>query len=247
MKRKKIIRAGRLCLAAVYTVPQVNDRPHVRAAKTRCSTAARQRMNLKRAARKLELLIAANFVPGDLFITLTYDDAHLPADRQTALKRLRKFLRQLKETRKKRGHGTPYIYVTEGLHGDARVHHHLILSAAGNDLEELQSLWPCGMIELDWLGAPNDYAALAEYLTKEPREGLRGNNERCWTSSLGLARPIEETSQVDDDLTLTAPPGAIVLETDGMRNEWGEFSYMKYLLPETLRTLRDRSRKRKRK
>lgn len=246
MKRKKIIRAGRLCLASVYTVPQVNDHPHVRAAKMRCSSEARKRMNIKRAARKLELLIAANFAPGDLFVTLTYDDEHLPTDRQAAVKRLRKFLRQLKAARKRRGQETPYIYVTEGLHGDGRVHHHLILRAVGGDLEEIQSLWPCGLIELDGLGAVSEFCALAEYLTKEPRDGLRGNGDRCWTPSLGLQRPIEENTPVDDDLTLAAPPGAIVLESDGMRNEWGEFAYIKYILPEPPRARRrQRTRKKK--
>lgn len=245
MKRKKVIRAGRLCLAAVYTVAQVNDQPHVRAAKTKCSTAARQRMNLKRSAQKLEMLMAANFAPGDLFVTLTYDDDHLPADRQAAILRLRKFLRQLKTARRSRKQETRYIYVTEGLHGDGRVHHHLILNAVGYDLDEIQSLWPCGLVDLDGLGAVSDYAALAEYLTKEPRDGKRDSNARCWTPSLGLVRPTEENTPVDDDLTLSVPPGAIVLETDGMRNEWGEFSYIKYILPAPPRVRRTRTRKKK--
>lgn len=245
MKRKKIIRAGRLCLAAVYTVPQVNDQPHVRAAKMRCSSAARQRMNIKQSARKLELLIAANFAPGDLTVTLTYDNEHLPTDRQAAVQRLRKFLRQLKAVRRSRGQQTPYIYVTEGLHDGGRVHHHLILNAVGNDLEEIQSLWPCGLVELDKLGAVSDFCAIAEYLTKEPRDGLRGNGARCWTPSLGLNRPVEENTPVDDDLTLAAPPGAIILESDGMRNEWGEFAYIKYILPAPPRVRRRRTRKKK--
>ena len=246
MKRKKTIRAGRLCLAAVYSVPAVNDQPHVRAAKMRCSSAARQRMNDKRAARRLELLLAANFAPGDLFVTLTYDDAHLPADRAASGRRIKKFLRQLRAVRKARGERTLYLYVTEGAHGDGRLHHHLVLNAVGRDLEELQSLWVDGTVEMDVLGPVSEFAALAEYLTKEPRDGLRSaRGARCWTPSLGLARPQGENVPVDDDLTLSAPPGAVVLDSDSMRNEWGEYAFIKYILPEPPRARRTLTRKRK--
>lgn len=230
MKRKKIIRAGRLCLAAIYTVPQVSDQPHVRAAKMRCSSAARQRMNIKQSARKLELLIAANFAPGDLTVTLTYDDAHLPADRRAASRRLRTYLGHLRDWCKARGKPLRYIYVTEGAHGDKRLHHHLVLSGV-EDCDVIHSLWANGYVESKPLD-PSQFADLARYLTKEPRDGIPQNGKRCWTPSLNLTRPKTSSEIVDDDMTLVPPPGAVVLESDQMRNEFGEFVYLKYLLPE---------------
>lgn len=233
MKRRKTIRAGRLVLTCAYTMLYPSDRPHVRREKRKCSSAARQRMNLKRSAQKLELMLAANFGPKDLVLSLDYRDDALPETRPEAVKLLKKFLRQLRDYRRKRGGELKYIYVTEGLHGDKRVHHHLVINGTDADLETLQSLWPHGGVHLARLSLRDGYYALAEYLTKEPRNSDRARNgERCWTPSRGLRKPEVECSMIPDSLTLSVPPGAVVLDSDSTRNEFGEFAYLKYLLPD---------------
>lgn len=229
-KRRKVIRAGRTVFAVVYSVVHPSDTDEARAAKTKCSTAARQRMNMKRAWQKLELELCANFVLSDLHVTLTYDDVHLPADRPGAVKYVKKFLRDLRKARRLTGCDLKYIYVTEGLHGDKRLHHHMILNGTGRDLEVLQSLWPHGNINLERIDA-RDYVALAQYLTKEPREHGSPNGMRSWTPSRNLKKPEVESGWVPEDVTLCAPPGAIVLDSDSMVNQWGEYKYLKYLLP----------------
>lgn len=80
-KFKKIIVAGPLVVECVYPAPNPRDSAGVRAGKKALSSAAQQQMNLKYAYQKLELLIAANFGVRDLYVTLTYDDAHLPRNR----------------------------------------------------------------------------------------------------------------------------------------------------------------------
>lgn len=232
MKRRKTIRAGRLVYDCAYTMSYSTDAPRVRKEKRKCSSAARQRMNLKRSAQKLELMLAANFGPKDLVLSLDYRDDALPETRPEAVKLLKKFLRQLREYRRKRGGELKYIYVTEGLHGDKRVHHHLVINGTRDDLEVLRSLWPYGSVDLAPLSLRDGYFALAEYLTKEPRNGDRTlNGERCWVPSLNLDKPQVESCTIPDDLTLSVPPGAIVLDRDSQRNEYGEFVYLKYLLP----------------
>lgn len=232
MKRRKTIRAGRLVHDCVYTMCYPSDVPRVRREKQKCSSAARQRMNLKRAAQKLELSLAANFGPGDLVLSLDYRDDALPETREDAVKLVRKFLRQLRQHRKARGQELRYIYVTEGLHGDKRVHHHLVINGTGNDLETLRSLWPHGGADLCGVSLRDGYYALAEYLTKEPRNGDRKlNGSRCWTPSTNLRKPEVESSLIPDSLTLSVPPGAVVLDRDSTCNEYGEFVYLKYLLP----------------
>lgn len=233
MKRRKTIRAGRLVHDCAYTMLYPSDAPRVRREKRKCSSAARQRMNMKRAAQKLELLLAANFNQRDLVLSLDYDDEHLPETRQEAAQKLRKFLRQLRAHRRKRGEDLKYIYITEGLHGGQRVHHHLVVNGTGADLEILRSLWVYGGVDLAQFSLRDGYFALAEYLTKEPRNGDRTRNgERCWTPSMNLAKPETESSLLPDGLTLSVPPGAVVLDSDSIRNEFGEFIYLKYLLPE---------------
>ncbi len=248
MKRRKTIRAGRLVHDCVYTMCYPSDAPRVRRAKQKCSSAARQRMNLKRSAQKLELLLAANFGSGDLVLSLDYDDAHLPGTREEAAKLLKKFLRQLRQHRRRNGGELKYIYVTEGLHGDKRLHHHLVVNGTGRDLETLCSLWPYGGVDLCAVSLRDGYFALAEYLTKEPRNGDRRlNGSRCWVPSKDLAKPEVECSRIPDSLTLSVPPGAVVLDRDSVCNEYGEFLYLKYLLPAAAEPVNDGDRKRPKK
>ena len=140
MKRRKTIRAGRLVYDIAYTVPRPNATPQERKrirevtaeqiARTRCNT----------AQRKLELLMAANFEPEDLVITATYRDEDLPPSPDVTRRRLGKVFKQLRAYRKARGlPDLKYIYVLEGRHGDHRPHAHIILNAAGGDLELFKS------------------------------------------------------------------------------------------------------------
>lgn len=232
-KRRKVIRAGRIVYATISSMAHPSDPDHVRSAKEKCSTAARQRLNMKKSWQKLELLLSTNFDRHDLHVVLTYRDADLPPGRAAALIKLRKFLRQLRDARRRQGLPLRYVYITEGLHGDKRLHHHLVINGTGRDLELLRSLWIWGDdIHLEALDTYAGYEALAKYLTKEPRDAGAPNGKRCWTPSLNLKRPEVDASWVPDDVTLCAPPGAVVLDSDSIRNEYGEFTYIKYMLPD---------------
>lgn len=237
-KRKKIITAGRLVIGVSYSVATLQDGPRERAEKTQMSSAAREAINLRYSWQKLEVVLADNFGSKDLFVTLTYDDDHLPADRAGAVKLLRKFIRNLRAARKLRGEAVKYIYVTEQLSSEGgRLHHHMVLNGTGHDLEEIVSLWPYGtdidVQPLDVGGDDNNYEAVAKYLTKEPSEvGKTEVGARNWTPSLGLSHPKPETSVMSDNETLCAPPGAHILSAPTpSRGEYSEFVYIKYLLP----------------
>lgn len=247
----KQVRCGRLVCAVAYTAPAAGDSPRARAQKQKASTAARERLNARTSFQKLERTLAANFDNGDLFVTLTYDNKHLPEDRDGAVRRARTFFPKLRRARKARGQPLRYIYVTEGCYPGGRLHHHLVLNSTGDDLEELRRLWTCGNIEIERLTFDKDqtYEDLAGYLTKEPREwGHPHVGERTWTPSLGLARPEPETEEVPDLLTLTAPPEALVFSKEGpLSNGFGEWCWIKYLLPYNPSHRRPRTRRRRRK
>ena len=86
-KRLKKQTAGRLVRAVCYTQVLSTDTPRARAEKAKCSTAARRKLNYRFAYQKLQMQLAANFTRRDLYVTLTYDDEHLPPNRKAAKSR----------------------------------------------------------------------------------------------------------------------------------------------------------------
>lgn len=230
-KRKKIIRAGRLVIGIIYTAALPNDPEHVRAAKSKTTTATQQRANMKTSCRKCELLLACNFTGRDIVVTLTYRDADLPADKAEAVRRIRRFIRKLRAVREASGETLKYIYVTEHKHSEGRWHHHMVINGTGADIALIRELWQWGddieMEQLDMYG----YEGLAQYLTKEPREGRKVVGERMWSQSKGLKRPEVETGWAKDHETLVPPPGVIVLANESQQNEFGSYAYIKYLIP----------------
>ena len=127
-------------------------------------------INANRSWQRLELLLPPTSGGETSTWLLTYDDEHLPANRQR-VKRVRKMLPQLRAVRKSRGQELKYIYVTEQLSSEGgRLHHHMVVNGTGADLDVLRSLWPYGEVELETLDTWQGYEALAKYLTKEPRE-----------------------------------------------------------------------------
>ena len=109
----------------------------------------------------------------------------------------------------------------------------MILNSTGEDLEVIRSLWPYGWVELEPLDLWEGYEALAKYLTKEPREcGKAESGTRTWAASIGLKKPKVESEIVKDNLTVAAPPGAIILSSPPpIENEFGIFTTIKYYLP----------------
>ena len=74
-----------------------------------------------------------------------------------------------------------------------------------------------------------------------PSEALR----RVLDAAAALPRP--ETETVPDYVTLAAPPEAIILQNQGpIRNGYGEFAWIKYMLPYQPDRRRARSKRRRR-
>lgn len=230
-KIRRIITAGNIVVDTVYTVRNGHEDERGRAGKSHITTAAQKALNLKAARGKLERLIACNYTSADIFLTLTYDDEHLPANRKAANINLRKFIKLFREQRRRAGdNDLKYIYVTEGLHGSKRYHHHLIINGTGRDYETIRSLWPYGKIVDAKQIDEDSICDLALYLTKERTED-RPNGAQAWTGSKNLLQPKIETMWVSDEMTIEPPPGAFVIERESYQNEYGSYTYLKYKLP----------------
>lgn len=229
-KRKKTIIAGRIRKTVLYTAPEPLDGPRTRAEKSRMTTAAQKIMNDKSARNRLEMLLACNFSGRDLFITLTYRDADLPAKRAEAVRLCREFIAKLRTARKKRGQRLKYIYATEEKHGEARLHHHLMISSTGHDIEEIRSLWPYGdVVDVEYVAA-REYDVWAAYMTKEGVQG-RPVGAQLWTASKGMDKPVVISEYVPNDTALAVPAGCHVIEREEKVTEFGSYCYIKYKVP----------------
>lgn len=231
MKRRKTIRAGRLVWDITYTVPRPNASKQERKRVREVTEEQVARTNANTAQRKLEMLMATNFDEGDLVLTVTYRDADLPDSADVTRKHLGKVFAQMRAYRKARGlPDLKYIYVLEGRHGDHRPHAHIIINAAGGDLELMRSLWIWGDdIQLNYI-RERGYDGWAGYLTKERREASL-NGKKQFVGSRNLARPVTTYEWVDDGTSVEAPPGAQVLDEGGGRNEIASCRFVKYLIP----------------
>lgn len=231
MKRRKTIRAGRLVWDVTYTVPRPNASKQDRKRIREVTEEQIQRTNANTAQRKLEMLMATNFDEGDLVLTVTYRDADLPDSADVTRKHLGKVFSQMRAYRKARDlPELKYIYILEGRHGDHRPHAHIIINAAGGDLELMRSLWIWGDdIQLNYI-RERGYDGWAGYLTKERREASL-NGKKQFVGSRNLDRPVTTYAWVDDGTTVDAPPGAQVLDEGGGRNEIASCRFVKYLMP----------------
>lgn len=225
-KRLKVITAGNLIYEYLVPITVAEGTGKRRNKLRQLSSAAQQFMNLKNSWRELELAIAQNFKAGDLVVTYTYNDKHLPETKSEANDLFGKHVRKLRAARRLRGEELTlmYLYVTECQHGremdqyfgddtsleDHRMHHHAIINATGNDYEELRSLWEYGdYIRIEPLDI-HYLKELAQYMTKEARDFGRAKvGERTWKGSRNLKKYKVEYDDVRDSMSLTAPPGAV--------------------------------------
>lgn len=165
------------------------------------TSAKKIKANEVEAVKALARTLNANLTRGWLWVTLKYDDEHLPEDYTALETRGTKFLRALRAAfRKEHGCNPRYIWVNANWSPErdapARLHHHLVIEACSLDL--LAALWKCGTVSVEAIDGREDHTALAVYIVKNVHGLERGKNR--WSTSRGnLAKPIyTEPEEVTD-------------------------------------------------
>lgn len=236
MKRVKQYTAGALVIAVESTETPRRGTEFQRAQAQKCSDQARRLLNFKASFQKLELKMAANFRPGDLWVTFTYEPGRLPRNKQGAKECMKAFWRALRAQRAKRGDPLRYIYVTEQTtDGEGRLHHHALINATGNDFDDLRDIWQRGFVDIRYfrLDREKTFESAARYLTKEPANGAAKKvGERMWSCSRGLKSASAVSYRIPDGQTITPPLGSTVYQDHAYSNGFGGYHYLKYLLPE---------------
>ena len=172
-------------------------------------------LNDKNSKRYLVQLGNGNFGIGDLHVSCTYDNDHLPDNVEDAVKNVDNYLRRIAYRRGKLGiEPLKYILVTEyGYQKDdetklVRVHHHIIMNG-GLDRDEVEMMWTNQRInwkryekdpeayrntvkKMGWVNADrlqineNGIEALCKYVVKNPK------GKKRWSSSRNLERPVQQ-------------------------------------------------------
>ena len=183
--REKKYYCGEYLEVAIYPV---YAHPKKRGKRKNPTTEVQQQLNQRHAEGKLRRLLHTNFTPLDLFVTLTFDDAYLPASVEEAQRLLQNFLRRAKRRYEKMALELKYIYVLEYGQKHDRLHVHLVLSG-GITRADLEKLWGLGDVSMGALRFERDgLASLARYLTKGGENADRPTWKR-WSGSRNLEKP----------------------------------------------------------
>lgn len=152
---------------------------------------AQKNLNEKNSKKFLVRKINANFGDGDIWITLTYDNEHLPADgdMDAAYKDMKSWIGCINRERKKRGLlKSKWIYVTEyDKNASVRWHHHVIMDGE-LDMDIVEKCWKKGRrnevrrLKKDDSGL----SGMANYIVKQ-KDRLK--SEKRWHCSRGLRNP----------------------------------------------------------
>lgn len=168
------------------------------------SKEAMDRINARRAQRKLEILINANFGAGDLLATCTYLPDGGPENDERANRDMVNMIARLRRLYVKLGKPLKYIYATEVQRTGkgVRYHHHMILSS-GPTREQVEECWTarrrgkaasnrgiCNTRRAQKL--PEGLTGWAKYITKSAAgygKGQETATKRKWCASQNLVMP----------------------------------------------------------
>lgn len=208
-----------------------------RGKKEKQTSAAVQTYNRKLRREKVQLLIMANFAPGDLYVTLTYrKDRERPASLEEAKKCLSVFLRKLKAWYRKKGMEMKWIGVAErGSKGAC--HHHIILNRVPGLHDMIDELWTWGHPQVVRLYEEGAFEKLAEYIIKAEGKNREDPGSRYSRSrNLLMPQPKEE---VISAVSFTSDPKPVkgyylIKETvENGENPLNGHRYQRYVMKKT--------------
>lgn len=228
-RRYKRLENGSYVREALYSCPEPKDTAAVRAAKTKATGKAQQRVNQNNSKVKLAMLIGGNFGPGDLFVTPTFSPENLPANYADFQKKVQKFYELLRTQRGRQG--IPLLYIYAPHHGKkVRWHFHSIINAVDEkDWELIKSLWPWGDVHIKRVRDTKHSApdAMAGYLIEGWTD--RPNSARAWCASTNLNKTTVTTYREHNQAArLELPADCNFSEADSWATPYGSYEYISY-------------------
>lgn len=196
------------------------------------TTESRKKMNDKKRAEKIQLLILANFDMG-FHIILDYPKDNRPETYEEADKNLTKFLHRMSRKYKRQGKKFKYLATTERGKRKAALHHHLIVESLPGIVEDIAADWG-DHIKIFKMYQDGGYKELADYFVKaETKEELTAGKSR-FHRSRNLITPQERTERRSGTFSQEprAPEGYRIMP-ESIKNGYNErigVRYQHYML-----------------
>jgi len=207
------------------------------------TTAERRDQNARAAAKVLNRLLVCNFSARDIFLTLKYDDDHLPTDPEQVHRDGENFLRRLVRAMEKAGadkNAIRRVMVCADKDPETqegrRYHLHIVITGWEMSFraaqwycgeKALNEIWGRGSVYAEPMRQQEDYTALAVYLI---RQAIGGENRKKYYPSRNLRKPVVTETLAATGGELRVPKGANVREKryDALQG----VNYVRYILPE---------------
>lgn len=243
---QETVKAGNVTEISKYHTRKYQVPKGKRNKNTGITTLGQEKINERRAEKKLRLLIYANFREDDLYLTLTYGkEKPEPEEAKTILA---KFLRKLRAAYKKAGQVLKYIAVTE--YKNKRIHHHLLINQSDHcKKREIERLWGYGyQVAKLYGGTHEDGERLASYFVKETNNTFNAPDKvhgLRWVASKNLVHPEPDTKVVKAGTwkKKPVPPTGYRIETmrEGVTSDNYEYQFYRMVRIEEQEKGRKRS------
>lgn len=207
---------------------------------------AMKRYNAELSARRLTRLINANFIPDDLWVTLTYERDNRPSSYDEACKVLSGFIVKLRKLYKEHKFELKYVKGT-GYGERGAVHHHIVIPQ-GVKTKHITQLWK------EHIGASREahppyyvplysdgeYSTLANYIVDQLRPGEEDiKYVKKWIGSRNLTKPYEAPPEDIEEIKWAEPPEpweGYYIDTNSIKAGTNEITGRPYLFYRMVKT-----------
>ena len=189
MKSRYITIAGRTILIRESASTCAGGKGKKRRPKENVTPEAVAKVNRVNRERELTAKLNHNFVPGDLWITLTYEnDPSFGSSlgREECMKRLRNFRKNIQRWAKRNGCQVKMIDSFEYGARLGRPHHHIVMSDVPTEI--LTRYWKSGQVHIEVLHGYN-YQRIAKYMLKNAETSEDGKMRRSYNCTRNIVTP----------------------------------------------------------
>lgn len=221
---------------------RITRRPAKRAGRVRGSSSEKKIAgNREYAKLALARVLNCNFAPGDLWLTAKFDPRGLSEIGGTydgAKTAGRKFIDRMVYRLRKMGLTAKWVLAPSEIDGETgqlvRPHVHIVISGDAFSLrdkrlylgtESVDAIWGLGCVDVQFLRHQADYKPLADYIVNQSR-GVP--DEKKWTCSRNMKKPIVRREVVTGGGQLRIPPGATELPGTRYDPEKGQ-NFVRYI------------------